>query len=161
MLLLSGVVFKIIVIFHIAMMQVIKRVMNLMIRGINSFQLDRLQKLQNTVARIVCRAKTRDHITPLLNDLHWLPVKRRIDHKVLSLTYACLSGWVPEYLIETIPQERPTRSLRSASHLRVCLPSVDSTNKVKFGWRSFCNAAPKCKLWNNLPLNLKRHSTPM
>ena len=122
--------------------------------GINSYQLDRLQKLQNTAARIVCRTKTRDHITPLLNDLHWLPVKRRIDHKILSLTYACLHGLAPDYLIETIPQERPTRSLRSASHLRVCLPSVDSTNKVKFGGRSFCNAAPK--LWNNLPVNLKK-----
>ena len=125
--------------------------------GINAYQIDRLQKLQNTAARIVCRTNIRDHITPILNDLHWLPVRKRIDHKILSITYSCVYGTAPEYLIETIPKQQPTRALRSTSQLRIRLPSVDSTNRVRFGGRSFCNAAPK--LWNDLPASLKQSKT--
>ena len=43
------------------------------------------------------------HITPVLNDLHWLPITSRIDHKVLCLAYACINDFAPEYLKETIP----------------------------------------------------------
>ena len=121
--------------------------------GIPSYEIHRLQKIQNTAARIVSRTKLREHITPVLNELHWLPVDQRINYKVLCLTYLCVHGEGPEYLKETIPQYQPSRNLRSRNQGRLRLPSVEETNKTKYGGRSFENAAPK--LWNNLPNYLK------
>ena len=124
---------------------------------IRGSELDRLQKIQNTAARIVSRQKGRDHISPVLKDLHWLPIRQRIDHKILSLTFSCLNGLAPEYLSESIPRHISTRSLRSNSQSLLKLPSVDDTNKLKFGGRSFQNAAPL--LWNPLPEPLKKSKT--
>ncbi|PVD27464.1 hypothetical protein C0Q70_12624 [Pomacea canaliculata] len=66
--------------------------------GISKSELSRLQRVQNTAARIVAGKKTTDHITPVLRDLHWLPVEKRIEHKLLTLTYGCLHDLAPVYL---------------------------------------------------------------
>ena len=58
----------------------------------------KLQRVQNAAARLIFDARKKDHITPLLRDLHWLPVRRRIDYKLLSLVYKCLHDAAPEYL---------------------------------------------------------------
>ena len=47
----------------------------------------KLQRTQNSAARLVTLTKSRDHISPILRDLHWLPVKSRIMYKILLLTY--------------------------------------------------------------------------
>ena len=121
--------------------------------GIPSYELHRLQKIQNAAARIVSRTYKRDHVTPILNELHWLPVQQRVEYKVLCLTYQCVSGNGPDYLKEIIPKYVPARNLRSGNQSRLRLPSVTETNKTKYGGRSFENAAPR--LWNNLPNFLK------
>ena len=125
--------------------------------GIPTYEIKRLQKIQNTAARIVSGTRKRDHITPVLKELHWLPVEQRIIYKVLCLTYLCINGGGPEYLRETIPQYIPSRSLRSSNQCRLRLPSVDDTNRSKYGGRSFENAAPR--LWNDLPTHLKQAKT--
>ena len=63
--------------------------------GVPKNQLERLQKVQNTAARIVSRVKKCDHITPVFKELHWLPVTKRIDHKILSLVYGSVDGNAP------------------------------------------------------------------
>ena len=80
-----------------------------------SQQLERLQLVQHTAARTVIRTRKREHITPVLNELHWLPVRKRIDHKIMSLAYRCYEGTAPEYLQELIPRYIPARSLLSTS----------------------------------------------
>ena len=125
--------------------------------GLPAYQIQRLQKIQNSAARIVSRTNLTDHITPVLNDLHWLPITSRIDHKVLCLAYACINDIAPEYLKETIPLYRPTRNLRSGSKILLSLPSVDDTNKVRSGGRAFQHCAPF--LWNDLPEALKKVKT--
>ena len=50
-------------------------------------RLNQLQLVLNAAARILTRTKRCEHITPVLTSLHWLPVKARIDYKVLLLTY--------------------------------------------------------------------------
>lgn len=55
-----------------------------------SFQ--RLQLLQNAAARLPERRKEkRDHISPFLCFLHWLPVRHRIDFKILLLVFKALN----------------------------------------------------------------------
>ena len=125
--------------------------------GLPAYQVHRLQKIQNSAARIVTRAKLTDHISPILNDLHWLPVTRRIDYKILCLAYSCIFDNAPGYLKETIPLYKPSRSLRSDSKILLTLPSVDETNKIRYGRRAFQHSAPF--LWNNLPEDLKKSKT--
>ena len=127
---------------------------NSLLHGLPDLQLDRLQHVQNVAARIVTRSRKRDHITPVLKQLHWLPLHLRIQHKVLSLAYSCKSGTSPPYLSELIPSYVPSRSLRSASQCRINIPGYhDNTQKKQSGARSFKAVAPS--LWNPLPLSLK------
>jgi len=62
---------------------------NAMLAGVASNQLDRLQSVMNAAARLVCSARNCDHITPLLQDLHWLCVPQRIEFKLAVLAFRC------------------------------------------------------------------------
>ena len=121
--------------------------------GLPKSQLHRLQMIQNKAARIVSRTKKFDHISPVLRDLHWLPVEKRIDHKILSLAYGCTEGSAPRYLCDIVPKATSARNLRSESHLLLRRPSIDGHRKKTLGARSFESAAPK--LWNDLPQTLR------
>ena len=70
--------------------------------GITDELLCRLQKVQNNAARVVSGSKKYDHITPVLKDLHWLPIRKRIDFKILLLTFKCMQGCAPLYLRELL-----------------------------------------------------------
>ena len=71
---------------------------NSLLYGLPAYQLAKLQVLQNTAARVVSLTRKYDHITPVLESLHWLPVKFRIVFKVLLLVYKALNGMAPPYL---------------------------------------------------------------
>ena len=87
---------------------------NSMLIGLPSNVLERLQKVQNKAARITSLSKARDHITPVLKNLHWLPISKRIEYKVLCYIYKCLNESAPSYLQELISQYKPSRELRSS-----------------------------------------------
>ena len=92
-----------------------------------------------------------DHITPVLQKLHWLPVKSRIIYKILLLIYKALNGLAPSYLSELLDTYRPSRNLRSSGKLFL---TTKKTNTVNYGDRAFSVCAPK--LWNNLPLHIRQ-----
>jgi len=58
-------------------------------------QLNRLQQIQNSLARAVVKAPKSSHITPILKSLHWFKVNERIEYKLLSLTYKVLTTSQP------------------------------------------------------------------
>ena len=60
--------------------------------------MSRLQSVQNVAARLVSGARRYDHITPVLEELHCLPVRRRVDFKMATLVYLSLSGMAPPYM---------------------------------------------------------------
>ena len=81
-------------------------------------QLQKLQRVQNTAARLICNISRFDHITPVLVDLHWLPVKFRIDFKILLITYKAIHGLAPEYILDLISVRHPSHyNLRSNDEL--------------------------------------------
>lgn len=95
-----------------------------------------------------------DHITPLLRDLHWLPVASRIQFKILLLTFKALNGLAPPYLAGLLHNYSPVRSLRSAEQGPLSVPRYRLSTA---GGQSFSIAAPK--LWNSLPLTLCKQSS--
>ena len=125
--------------------------------GLPQNQLDRLQTVQNNAARIVSGIRKRDHITPVLRELHWLPVRKRIEHKILALAYGCVNGSAPSYLQELIPRHVSLKELRSSSKSLLRTPGLDGHRKKTLGVRSFESVAPS--LWNSLPETLKNSLT--
>lgn len=124
---------------------------NSLLYGLPKYLLDRVQRVQNTAARLVCCTKRSEHITPILQQLHWLPLAKRVKFKILLLTYKCLHGMSPTYLSTLINQKVPTRALRSSSSgITLVLPK---SNTRSFGDRAFSVVAPT--LWNTLPTEIK------
>lgn len=66
--------------------------------GLDQSSLHRLQLVQNSASRLLTGTKKREHITPVLASLHWLPVRFRIDFKILLLVFKILNGMAPPYL---------------------------------------------------------------
>ena len=71
---------------------------NAILYGLPNCDLDKLYSIQKLAARLITGIRKYDHITPLLKQLHWLPVKRRIEYKIVLLVFKCLQGTAPEYL---------------------------------------------------------------
>ena len=71
---------------------------NAILYGLPDKLMRRLQSVQNAAARLITGASRRDHITPILRQLHWLPVRRRVDFKIAVLVFQCLTGQAPGYL---------------------------------------------------------------
>ena len=108
----------------------------------------------NSAARLITRTKKHAHITPVLKQLHWLPIQSRINFKLLLLTYQCLNSLAPEYLSEELIEYVPSRNLRSSQGYLLKFPVVRTKFYVE---RSFCYAAPK--LWNTIPSSIREVST--
>ncbi len=123
---------------------------NSLLKGIPDYQIQRLQHVQNSAARIICGVRKYDHITPSLVDLHWLPIKQRIDFKVLLLAYKAINGDGPEYLSDLVVPYITPYNLRSQEENTM---SVPKTNLVSCGDRAFSKVAPQ--LWNDLPVSIK------
>ena len=119
--------------------------------GINQASLKRLQLVQNAAARLLTGTKKYHHITPVLASLHWLPVKFRVDFKVLLFVFKSLHGLSPSYLSELIEPYVPPRALRSAD--KMLLKVLHDTNMRSRGDRAFAAAGPI--LWNMLPLHIR------
>ncbi|XDV54562.1 hypothetical protein PO909_022822 [Leuciscus waleckii] len=106
-----------------------------LLAGCPASSINKLQLVQNAAARVLTRSRKYDHITSILSSLHWLPIKFRINYKVLLMTYKALNGLAPGY-----------RSLRSLNSRILVIPRISKTTK---GGRAFSHLAPK--LWNGLP----------
>jgi hypothetical protein len=121
---------------------------NSILYGLPDKELNKLQRIQNAAARLVSLTKKRDHITPVMIQLHWLPVRQRIIFKLMLLTFKALNGQSPAYISDLVSVYKPQRSLRSASQ---CLLQESAGKMITYD-RSFSRVAPR--LWNRLPLSL-------
>lgn len=127
---------------------------NSLLSGCSNKSLKSLQLVQNAAARVLTKTRRRDHISPVLASLHWLPVKSRIEFKTLLLTYKALNGQAPSYLKELIKPYCPARALRSQNKGLLVVPKV---SKIRTGARAFSHQAPL--LWNRLPVLVREADT--
>lgn len=123
---------------------------NALFTGLPKKTTERLQLIQNCAARLITKTRRREHITPILATLHWLPVTFRIDFKILLLAYKALNGQGPSYITNSLTNYVPTRTLRSST---AGLLGTTRNSQKKIGDAAFVNYAPK--LWNALPKNIR------
>ena len=125
---------------------------NAIFYGLPEVDLKRLQRVQNVAAKLVLSKSCRDSVTKCMLHLHWLPIKSRIEYKILILTHKCVYGEAPKYLTDLITKWGVTwEGLRSAEMVNML--EVPYTKCKTFGARSFESAAPH--LWNNLPNEIR------
>ena len=118
--------------------------------GATSKNLRKLQLVQNTAARVVVMGRKRDHIGPVLKDLHWLPVKERITLKLATTVFKTLSCSEPSYLLELMDDYKPSRSLRSSQKQLLNIPRC----RTKIASRAFSVAAPS--VWNSIEIEIRQ-----
>jgi hypothetical protein len=120
---------------------------NSLFYGIHENELCRLQRLQNSCARVIYGRRKYDHVSDLFTELHWLPIKQRIVFKLLLFVFKIFHGTAPYYLETCVTITDPI--------LRI-LKIPRALNS--FGDRAFSNTAPR--LWNALPAQLRQAETP-
>ena len=122
---------------------------NSVLAGLPKFLIRRLQSVMNAAARLVVRARKYDRISPILQELHWLTVDRRINFKLALLVFKCLHESAPIYLrsdITRVSDVPARRRLRSSSSTSLLNPASRLKNA---GDRSFAVTGPR--IWNCLP----------
>jgi hypothetical protein len=118
---------------------------NALLYGAGCGLLNKLQRVQNNLARIVCDIRRGErHSHELLRELHWLPVVSRINFKISLLCYKSFRHGQPNYLHTLLTSFVPSRCLRSSNH---DLLSVGRSN-LETAARRFSLAAPR--VWNAL-----------
>ena len=118
---------------------------NSVLYGSSAANIQRLQRVQNSFARVVTRARRSEHITPVLAKLHWLPIQYRIQFKLALITFKAITTRTPHYLSELVRPYEPSRQLRPRRKNLLQQERI----KLAFSGRAFRHSAPS--VWNNLP----------
>ena len=93
---------------------------NSILAGLQAEQIARLQRVQKNAGRLLLWKKIslkREHVIPLLKELHWLPVKFRFQYKIATLAYRHFERSFPLYL--SLCTYQPPLSLLRSSNEKV------------------------------------------
>jgi len=129
---------------------------NSVLAGLPASTVNILQRDQNAAARLICQLKPREHVTPSLQQMHWLPVKQRVHYKPCTIMYAVHHDLTPSYITELMTSTAAQTSrprLRSADTTYYVQPPI----QTKFGERAFSHAGPAA--WNSLLDELREAPT--
>ena len=130
---------------------------NTLLYGISTCLSNRLQLVQNATAKLITRKKKFDRVTPLLEELHWLPVESRIIFKIMLICFKAQHGTGPLYIKDMLTIAKPKGGYNFRWSKDTLLLEQPSTRLVTYGHRSFSAAAQR--LWNKLPLNIRESAT--
>ena len=87
---------------------------NALFYGLPQNQISRLQHIQNTAARVVTLSRKSCHISPILKELHWLPVSQNCFYTYANCSLIC-NNIAPIYISELLKVYTPSRNLRSSN----------------------------------------------
>ena len=118
---------------------------NSLLLGTSKANIQKLQRAQHNLARVVLQQPRRTHAEPLLKQLHWLPINQRIQYKTAVLTHRAHYTQQPAYLSDLLSARQPTRCTRATEYIRFHQPIASSQT----AGRGFQFMAPT--IWNNLP----------
>ena len=128
---------------------------NSILSGLPKKSISKMQRVQNWAAKVVLYRDRYSSSKEALIQLHWLPIKERIDYKILCIIYKCLHNMAPLYLSAKIKRKRFPKNTR-ASTIGITL-EVPYTRKSTFAARAFSVYGPK--LWNSLTPKLQELSS--
>ena len=127
----------------------------LSLAGLPQSLVGKLQRVQNSAARLVVRAVSHVHITPILRHLHWLPFRARISYKTVCLCFNAITSSTRAYLSDLLHLYSPSRSLRSSADTHLLkIPLYKCKTK---GDRAFSYFGPS--VWKSLPLHIRNATT--
>uniref|UniRef100_R4GDH7 Reverse transcriptase domain-containing protein n=1 Tax=Anolis carolinensis TaxID=28377 RepID=R4GDH7_ANOCA len=115
--------------------------------------IQKLKLVQNAAAHLLAGVPARWRITPILQQLHWLPIEYRITFKILVLTFKALHGLGPAYLRARLSPYQPQRLLRSEGQNLLEVPNIRTYHLFSTRQRAFSIVAPQ--LWNALPVETR------
>ena len=95
---------------------------NSILYGTSNANINKLQRVQNSLARVVSGCRRYDHITPVRKSLHWLPISERIIYKIASITFKSKQTGQPAYLSSLLHPYVPARQLRSSGENKLVVP---------------------------------------
>ena len=147
---------------------------NGLLNGVSKHLINKLQRIQNMVARLVYKHPEFSHVTPLLIDLHWLPVEYHDRYKILLFTYKAIHQLAPQYINELFIRKSTRYRSRLSSIARnivfvngsvsgeiafddIIYLLLPRTNSVTFEQRSLAGTGPQ--LWNSLPIDIKMENS--
>ena len=113
----------------------------------------KLQRVQNAAARLVVMQGKFCHITPVLHQLHWLPVLFRVNFKVLLLTFKAIRKLAPSYINDLFKIKPLNSKYGLRSNDGILLSHPNSKTLTTLGDCAFVASAPK--LWNNFPSDIR------
>jgi hypothetical protein len=115
-------------------------------------EIKKMQRVQNMAAKLILNKSKYDSARSCLKELHWLPVKLRIEHKILCLVFKTLKCKAPNYMKNMLQIYKPKRenSRSNSGYMKLVVPP---TKLKTFADRSFSVAGPK--LWNNIPEEIR------
>ena len=116
--------------------------------------IERLQRVQNCLARVVYKASRFSRSKPLLNFPHWLPVKYRRRFKLCTTIFQAFLFHQPTYLFNYLVPLKNSKLLRSSNTNMLTVPRF----RTKWGSRAF--AVEATSTWNSLPVNLRTAQSP-
>ena len=125
---------------------------NSLLYGLPASYVNMLQRVQNAGARLISNTPRFGHISPVMKDLHWLPVKYRIMFKIVVFTFKAIHGSAPTYISQLI-RLKPKSTYMLRSNKKDFLLDQPRKMKKTTGDRAFLAAAPT--LWNALPDDLR------
>ena len=113
---------------------------NALLYGMTQTNFNRLQRAQNSLARVVYNAPFRSSSQPLLKSLHWLPIIERVEYKLAAMTYKVLLYREPSYLLQHIDQYKPVGTQRSSNSTLL----KRSTHQNNYSNPRFTHLCPNC-----------------
>lgn len=122
---------------------------NALFYNMSAINVAKLQRVQNSLARVILKQRKYDHVSSSLVHLHWLPVRHRITFKVALLTFKVLHEGQPDYLRDLIEPYKPARELRSSKQ-GLLNPTKSRTVTGSRGFRH-----SSVSIWNNLPQHIR------
>ena len=127
---------------------------NSLLLGLPSCTLKKLQSVLNRAARLIFQLPPRVPTTSYMIELHWLPVRARVEFKICLITFKALKFQYPQYIVDLLtPVAVGTVMLRSADDpFRLLEPRA--VGERAFADRSYSYVAPR--LYNRLPVFLKQ-----
>ena len=114
--------------------------------GLPDSQLGKLQRVQSACARLVCKSPRFSHCTPLLSELHWLPIKQRIIFKTLLITYKAIHGKAPVYIQELWEMNHHLKHTTASEVLKIkhCWNTLQEIQKLPLVIGHSCMLLPNC-----------------